>query len=167
MLVPKILLFRLVYILASNNSFIFVINVIRLNFFISVQAVDTDCEKNKEDIRPHLGLCDMLTPVDYVLGICDLTGELMRKCINSVGTGDIEEPFKLSLILQSIYEALMVCGNHSKELKRKLFTLKCSLQKVENACYAIKIRGTETPKHMLADFFSTEDDFKEPEACDI
>jgi len=133
----------------------------------AIEVIATDSEKDKEDIRPHLGLCDMLTPVDYVLGICDLTGELMRKCINSVGTGDIDEPFKLSVILQSIYEALMVCGNHSKELKRKLFTLKCSLQKVENACYAIKIRGTETPKHMLADFFSTEDDFKEPEACDI
>lgn len=102
-----------------------------------------------------------LTPVEYVLGIADLTGELMRKCINSVGTGDIEEPFKLSFLLKNLYQGMLSCGNHTKELKRKLFTLKCSVQKVENACYAIKIRGTETPSHMLADFFSTEDEFKD------
>ena len=104
-----------------------------------------------------------LTPVEYVLGIADLTGELMRKCINSVGTGDIEEPFKLSFLLQNIYQALLLCNNYSKDLKRKLFTLKCSVQKCENACYAIKIRGTEIPRHMLADFFSTEEEFKDTE----
>lgn len=33
-----------------------------------------------------------ITPVDYLLGVADLTGELMRMCINSVGNGDIATP---------------------------------------------------------------------------
>ncbi|CAL1296067.1 unnamed protein product [Larinioides sclopetarius] len=112
-----------------------------------------------------LPLSALLTPADFILGIADLTGELMRKCINSVAAGDIEEPFKLCNVLQNIYEAL--CSfNYNRELKRKLMVLKNSTQKVENACYAIKIRGSEIPKHMLTDFFSSEEEFKENIDCD-
>lgn len=121
----------------------------------------------KESIKAELPLSDLLTPLDYVLGIADLTGELMRKCINSVGIGDMEEPFKLCTLLQNTYDGLLVCSGYSRELNRKLYTFKCSLRKVENACYAIKIRGTEIPKHMLADFFSAEDEYKESVECDL
>lgn len=76
----------------------------------------------------------------------------------------MEEPFNLCFVLQSIYEAFLTSSNFSKELKRKLYVLKNSLQKVENACYAIKIRGSEIPKHMLTDFFSNEEEYKED--CD-
>lgn len=117
--------------------------------------------------KSELPLATFLTPLEYALGIADLTGELMRKCINSVCTGDIEEPFKLSILLQNVYQAFLVCRNHSRDFKRKMITLKCSVQKVENACYAIKLRGTEMPSHMLADFFSTEDEFKDSDVCDI
>lgn len=41
-----------------------------------------------------------LTPVDYLLGVADLTGELMRMCINSVGNGDIDTPFEVSQFLR-------------------------------------------------------------------
>lgn len=122
-------------------------------------------EANEETPTP-LPLSEMLTPTDFILGIADLTGELMRKCINSVASGDIEEPFTLCSVLQNIYEAFVLCSNYSKELKRKVFTLKNSLKKVENACYAIKIRGSEIPKHMLADFFSNDDDYQETVICD-
>ncbi|KAF8788911.1 translin-associated protein X-like [Argiope bruennichi] len=113
-----------------------------------------------------LPLSALLTPTDFILGIADLTGELMRKCINSVAAGDIEEPFRLCNVLQNIYEALG-SFNYNRELKRKLMVLKNSMQKVENACYAIKIRGSEIPKHMLTDFFSNEEEFKENIDCDV
>lgn len=35
----------------------------------------------------------MLTQNDYMLGIADLTGELMRRAINSISSGDSEECF--------------------------------------------------------------------------
>ncbi|KFM68644.1 Translin-associated protein X, partial [Stegodyphus mimosarum] len=130
-------------------------------FSASSSKIDEDADEKEKYMKAELPLSVILTPTDFILGIADLTGELMRKCINSVASGNIQEPFELCLVLQNIYEAFLVNSNYSKDLKRKLYTLKCSLQKVENACYAIKIRGSEIPKHMLADFFSNEE-FKEP-----
>lgn len=150
----------------KNGSLITLDEVYNPDFIVLSSEVSEN-ELQKERIKAELPLSDLLAPIDYVLGIGDLTGELMRKCINSVGAGDMDEPFKLCFLLQSIYDGLLVCTNHSKELKRKVYTLKSSLQKVENACYAIKIRGTETPKHMLADFFSTDDDYKDSGDCDM
>uniref|UniRef100_A0A8D0GZC9 Translin-associated protein X n=1 Tax=Sphenodon punctatus TaxID=8508 RepID=A0A8D0GZC9_SPHPU len=98
-----------------------------------------------------------VTPVDYLLGVADLTGELMRMCINSVGNGDIDTPFELSQFLRQIYDGFSYIGNTGPyEVSKKLYTLKQSLAKVENACYTLKVRGSEIPKHMLADVFSTK-----------
>lgn len=98
-----------------------------------------------------------VTPVDYLLGVSDLTGELMRLCIGSVGNGDIETPFELSQFLREIHDGFSYIGNRGPyEISRKLYTLKQSLAKVENACYTLKVRGSEIPKHMLADVFSTK-----------
>uniref|UniRef100_A0A6B2F7L5 Translin-associated protein X n=1 Tax=Bothriechis nubestris TaxID=1766655 RepID=A0A6B2F7L5_9SAUR len=98
-----------------------------------------------------------VTPVDYLLGVADLTGELMRMCINSVGNGDIDTPFELSQFLCQIYDGFSYIGNTGPyEVSKKLYTLKQSLAKVENACYTLKVRGSEIPKHMLADLFSSK-----------
>ncbi|XP_062980453.1 translin-associated protein X [Elgaria multicarinata webbii] len=98
-----------------------------------------------------------VTPVDYLLGVADLTGELMRMCINSVGNGDIDTPFELSQFLRQIYDGFSYIGNTGPyEVSKKLYTLKQSLAKVENACYTLKVRGSEIPKHMLADVFSSK-----------
>uniref|UniRef100_A0A8C8S335 Translin-associated protein X n=1 Tax=Pelusios castaneus TaxID=367368 RepID=A0A8C8S335_9SAUR len=98
-----------------------------------------------------------VTPVDYLLGVADLTGELMRMCITSVGNGDIDTPFELSQFLRQIYDGFSYIGNTGPyEVSKKLYTLKQSLAKVENACYTLKVRGSEIPKHMLADVFSTK-----------
>ncbi|XP_069091054.1 translin-associated protein X [Pleurodeles waltl] len=100
-----------------------------------------------------------VTPVDYLLGVADLTGELMRLCIGSVGNGDIDTPFELSQFLREIHDGFSYIGNTGPyEISRKLYTLKQSLAKVENACYTLKVRGSEIPKHMLADVFSTKAD---------
>lgn len=94
----------------------------------------------------------MLTPHEYILGIADLTGELMRKCINNLGTGDIASCFQTCSFVRSIYVGFLGCvGNSGKEINRKLYTLKQSLIKMENVCYTVKVRGSEIPKHMLAD----------------
>lgn len=105
-----------------------------------------------------------LTPVDYLLGVADLTGELMRMCINSVGNGDIDTPFEVSQFLRQVYDGFSFIGNTGPyEVSKKLYTLKQSLAKVENACYALKVRGSEIPKHMLADVFSVKTDMIDQE----
>uniref|UniRef100_A0A1A8HI46 Translin-associated protein X n=1 Tax=Nothobranchius korthausae TaxID=1143690 RepID=A0A1A8HI46_9TELE len=95
-----------------------------------------------------------VTPADYLLGVADLTGELMRMCISSVGNGDIETPFQLSQFLRQIHDGFSYIGNTGPyEVSKKLHTLRQSLGKVEDACYTLHVRGSEIPKHMLADLF--------------
>ena len=86
-----------------------------------------------------------------MLGLADLTGEMMWMAITSVGKGDLDLPFELCQFLRVVLDAFTSYGNASRELNRKLWTLKQSVQKVENACYTLQVRGSEIPKHMLAD----------------
>uniref|UniRef100_A0A8C1PIR7 Translin-associated factor X n=1 Tax=Cyprinus carpio TaxID=7962 RepID=A0A8C1PIR7_CYPCA len=97
-----------------------------------------------------------ITPIDYLLGVADLTGELMRMCISSVGNGDIDTPFQLSGFLRQIHDGFSYIGNTGPyEVSKKLHTLRQSLGKVEDACYTLRVRGSEIPKHMLADVFTS------------
>ena len=45
-----------------------------------------------------------------------------------------------------------------REIGQKIFTLKQSCRKVENACYAIAVRGSEIPKNRWADLFSKKEE---------
>lgn len=109
----------------------------------------------------------MVTPTDYILGIADLTGELMRKCINNLAIGDVNSCYQTCNFVRKIYIAFLGYTSvvHNNEVNKKIITLKHSLTKMENACYTIKVRGSEIPKHMLADMaiaaaeeYATEDD---------
>ncbi|KAK5853765.1 hypothetical protein PBY51_014893 [Eleginops maclovinus] len=105
-----------------------------------------------------------VSPSDYLLGVADLTGELMRMCISSVGNGDIDTPFQLSQFLRQIHDGFSYIGNTGPyEVSKKLHVLRQSLGKVEDACYALRVRGSEIPKHMLADVFSSRTTLMEPE----
>lgn len=106
-------------------------------------------------------MCVLVTPSDYILGIADLTGELMRKCISNLAISDIASCFETCDFVRNVYIGFLSCSSPmcGKEINRKLFTLRQSLTKIENVCYNIKVRGSEIPKHMLADIAnaSTED----------
>ncbi|XP_011312693.1 translin-associated protein X [Fopius arisanus] len=108
----------------------------------------------------------LLPPTEYILGIADLTGELMRKCINNLASGDIASCFQTCNVVREMYKGFLVCyGIAGKEINQKVYTLKQSLWKMENVCYMIRVRGSEIPKHMLAEVaisaagkYPTEDD---------
>lgn len=125
---------------------------------INARLVFMSSEKDASE-SPPLGaqvLTFQVTPSDYLLGVADLTGELMRMCISSVGNGDIDTPFQLSQFLRQIHDGFSYIGNTGPyEVSKKLHTLRQSLGKVEDACYTLRVRGSEIPKHMLADVFSS------------
>ncbi|XP_030763446.1 translin-associated protein X [Sitophilus oryzae] len=100
----------------------------------------------------------LFSQCDFVLGIADFTGELMRKCINNLGIGNISECFKICNFVKSIntgFLGLIHAGN--KEISRKVYTLRQSLNKMELVCYNIQIRGSEIPKHMLLNVLDSHD----------
>lgn len=123
----------------------------------------TVTEDNSENTRSAGSLKTFVSPVDYILGVADLTGELMRKCINNLGSGDMEGCYQTCTFVREIYSGfLSVSCTGFKDIARKIVTLRQSLSKMENACYMIHVRGSEIPKHMLADVISgTQDVFLE------
>lgn len=92
----------------------------------------------------------LLSTSDFILGLADFTGELMRLCINSLGSGNRELPFTILPFFRALS-----CGFHElgptrlKCMHQKMSVLRSSLWKVENICYTLKIRGSEIPRHML------------------
>ncbi|CAG9863188.1 unnamed protein product [Phyllotreta striolata] len=96
--------------------------------------------------------------VDFILGLADFTGELMRRSLNNLGMGNVEECFKLCNFVRHIntgFLGLMAPGY--KELSRKAYVLRQSLTKMELVCYNIRIRGSEIPKHMLLSVIESND----------
>ncbi|RMD40190.1 hypothetical protein DV735_g4938, partial [Chaetothyriales sp. CBS 134920] len=99
-----------------------------------------------------------LTYDDYLLGVFDMTGELMRFAITNLATtasqsSRSEDGQDLSVLadlqaLRSELEALNVDGSRAlaKEYEPKLKTTKQSVEKVEASVYSMLVRGKERPK---------------------
>ena len=69
---------------------------------------------------------------DYVLGVADLTGEVMRHAINCVGAGDHHKAFDMLKFLRSARDLLLRATMFAiNDLKGKLATLDDTLRKVE------------------------------------
>ncbi|XP_076097748.1 translin-associated protein X-like isoform X2 [Mytilus galloprovincialis] len=116
-----------------------------------IPDICNECEMDKElrEVQVHV------PPTEYFLGLADLTGELMRLAVGSVGKGDLDTPFQVRDFLQLMQSGFVSFGNCGREIGRKLSTLRQSLQKVETACYTLQVRGSEIPKHMLVDVLSS------------
>lgn len=99
----------------------------------------------------------LLTEDDYILGLFDMTGELMRYAITQMATNG-ELPVSKSagganllIGLQEVrtsLEALNVSGSFAlaKNIEQKMSTTRASVEKVENAVYSMTVRGKERPK---------------------
>jgi len=95
-----------------------------------------------------------IPPAEYVLGISDIAGELMRIAVHSVGVGDKEMPFVICRTLRELCTAMSLLYGIARDLPQKLSSLRQSVAKVEAACYAIHVRGSELPDHLLTSMLS-------------
>ncbi|XP_063871348.1 translin-associated protein X-like [Scylla paramamosain] len=112
----------------------------------------------KEDHADVVPLSVLLQPKEYILGIADLTGELMRFCIKCVSTGDFDKCYKICDILKTMHGGFLSLGYiPAKELYHKMMVFKSSLHKVEEACYSLQLRKSEVPAEMLSDVFAMYD----------
>uniref|UniRef100_A0A1I8N180 Translin-associated protein X n=1 Tax=Musca domestica TaxID=7370 RepID=A0A1I8N180_MUSDO len=86
-------------------------------------------------------------PNEYILGVSDLTGELMRRCINSLGSGETDTCLSCCKALQKFYTGYFSINvRRCRELSRKIYTMRQSVLKAENVCYNVKVRGGEAAK---------------------
>ena len=101
-----------------------------------------------------------LTEDDYLLGLFDLTGELMRFAITTIATSgalprgtearrDVLEDLR---VLRMQFERLDTSAAHGtgsplkREVEKKMEVMRTSVEKVEAAVYGMIIRGRERPK---------------------
>jgi Translin family len=109
-----------------------------------------------------------LTGDDYLLGIFDLVGELMRFAITTMATtGTLpgskagedsadERDILMDLrLLRTCFQALDTtsCGGSGlgKDVEKKMEVMKTCVEKVETAVYGMIIRGRERPRGWVPD----------------
>lgn len=97
----------------------------------------------------------LLTPDDYLLGIADLTGEVMRYAINSIGAAQHSTAVEACAFLREVRNEFELLRNAVRGLDKKLDVMKTCLNRVEDACYAIQVRGSEYPPEMYADIINS------------
>ncbi|XP_050351456.1 translin-associated protein X [Nymphalis io] len=103
----------------------------------------------KEGDEEERVVVTLLTQTDYMLGIADLTGELMRKAINSISSGESQACFHACQVVRDLYTGYLGLFSMGKELARKMSTTRNNVAKVEAAVYALRVRGGEAPPLLL------------------
>jgi predicted translin family RNA/ssDNA-binding protein len=103
-----------------------------------------------------------VTESDYILGIYDMTGELMKFAVTLMAmTGEVpktvlkddemEEGSRRNALndlreLRALLSGLSIGGTLGYEANKKKEVMQASVQKVENALYGLIVRGAERPK---------------------
>jgi predicted translin family RNA/ssDNA-binding protein len=75
---------------------------------------------------------------NYLTGICDLTGELGRKAVNSVINGNFSEAMKIKGVVEEIYGEFLQMDLRNSELRKKSDQIKWNLKKLEEIAYDIR-----------------------------
>lgn len=112
---------------------------------LSITEIDSQiqeyCKKNE------FSTYFRITCSDYLLGITDLTGELMRLAIDSSANGDHEMPFEILKFMQSLCKCIegvdCIPGAARKYWPGKIKVMKQSLRKVEESCFSLSLRKAE------------------------
>lgn len=84
--------------------------------------------------------------LDYLLGLADLTGELMRLAIGRISDGEVEYAQSICKFVRDIYRELTLVApimDDSYDMKSKMDTMLQSVTKIENACFSVHVRGSE------------------------
>ncbi|KAH8359853.1 hypothetical protein KR093_009106 [Drosophila rubida] len=129
----------------------------------SIMQYADDSKKSEEDAADSADPIGckfqfFVDPTEYILGVSDLTGELMRRCINSLGSGDTETCMETCKALQQFYTGYISLNcQRARELWRKITTMRQSMLKAENVCYNVKVRGGEAAKCANFDHKPAED----------
>ncbi|MBR9676253.1 hypothetical protein GOV05_04550 [Candidatus Woesearchaeota archaeon] len=80
---------------------------------------------------------------NYLLGICDLTGELARKAIFYTIDKKFGEVRKIHKTVSEVYEQFLKFNFRNSELRKKSDSIKYNLKKIEEVLYDIKTKKLE------------------------
>jgi len=95
--------------------------------FVKTQKVATRTELNVETDY-------------YLLGICDLSGELFRKAVLDATKGNYDKVLKAKETIEEIYTELLKFDIRESELRKKFDSIKYDLRKLEDLCLELKLK---------------------------
>lgn len=76
---------------------------------------------------------------DYLLGLCDLTGELARRAVLLVIAGKGKQVDTLRIFVQEIHDFFLELYLRNGELRKKYDSIKWNLKKIEEIVYDLKV----------------------------
>ena len=76
----------------------------------------------------------------YLLGLCDLTGELVRKAVADVIKKKFDEIKKIKKLVDDIYGEFLKFNLRNGELRKKSDSIKWNLKKLEDIEYSLSLR---------------------------
>lgn len=78
--------------------------------------------------------------IHYLFGLCDLTGELVRKAVFLAGKGKVSEVTKIKDLVDLLYAELLKFDFREHELRRKFDSMKYDLRKLEDLVLDLKLK---------------------------
>ena len=84
---------------------------------------------------------ELKVTADYLSGLCDLTGELVRKAIYDVIHKKFDEAEIIKELVHDIYGEFLKLHLRNGELRKKSDSIKWNLKKLEEVMYDISMKG--------------------------
>ena len=82
-----------------------------------------------------------VTANHYILGLCDLTGELVRKAVFLAGKGKVDKVKIIKDLVDEIYGVLLKLDFREPGIRRKFDSIKYDLRKLEDLVLDLKLKG--------------------------
>ena len=80
-----------------------------------------------------------VSTINYLLGLCDLSGELVRNAVNSVVRGDAKKALEIKEDVEELYGEFLKLNIRSSELRKKADSIRWNLRKLEDLSLNITI----------------------------
>jgi translin len=77
----------------------------------------------------------------YLMGLCDLTGELGRKAVNDVIKKNFKKALEIKNLVEEIYGEFLEFNLRNGELRKKSDQIKWNLKKLEDVIFELKLKG--------------------------
>lgn len=77
----------------------------------------------------------------YILGLCDLPGELGRRAVFLAGKGNVKEVQKIRDEIDGLYGELLKFDFRENEIRRKVDAVKYELRKMEDLVLDLTLKG--------------------------
>ncbi|RMF54416.1 hypothetical protein D6745_05350 [Candidatus Woesearchaeota archaeon] len=80
-------------------------------------------------------------PEHYLLGVCDLSGEMVRKAVNLAIKGKYSEVVRIKDFVDSLYFQLSKFDFRNSDLRKKYDAVRWDLKRIEDLVLELKMRG--------------------------